>query len=204
MTDSGSSGETASDEMASDEMASDEMASEDTQSEHSDQTMEEETADMAEEMEGSAMSADLPAWQTLPLSDARTGDTFRLADFAGKTVFVEPMATWCTNCRQQLNNVRSARASLATEDVVFVALSVETTIDDATLASYADTAGFDWLFAVSTPELLNELAAEFGQTIANPPATPHFIIRADGTYTDLVTGIDPAGEIVALIEAAQG
>ena len=33
--------------------------------------------------------------------DARTGQTFTLADLQGKTVYVEPMATWCTNCRQQ-------------------------------------------------------------------------------------------------------
>ncbi len=30
----------------------------------------------------------------LPLTDVRSGETFILAEFAGKTVFVEPMATW--------------------------------------------------------------------------------------------------------------
>ena len=30
----------------------------------------------------------------LPLVDVRSGETFTLAEFAGKTVFVEPMATW--------------------------------------------------------------------------------------------------------------
>jgi hypothetical protein len=30
----------------------------------------------------------------LPIVDVRTGETFTLAEFAGKTVFVEPMATW--------------------------------------------------------------------------------------------------------------
>ncbi|MDX1995295.1 MAG: hypothetical protein SF029_23125 [bacterium] len=33
-------------------------------------------------------------WTRLPLTDARTGQTFTLADFAGKTVFVHPMARW--------------------------------------------------------------------------------------------------------------
>ncbi|HEX2907728.1 MAG TPA: hypothetical protein VHO69_12745 [Phototrophicaceae bacterium] len=37
-----------------------------------------------------------PAWQTLPLVNARTGETFTFADLAGKVIFVEPMATWCT------------------------------------------------------------------------------------------------------------
>ena len=54
-----------------------------------------------ETMAGSSMADDmsagiLPAWQTSILSDARTGQSFTLADFTGKTVFVDPMATWCS------------------------------------------------------------------------------------------------------------
>lgn len=198
-----------SDQMASEEMSSEEMAEEDeSQAEHSDQAIDGEMADGSEDLsagaEEMAMSGDLPSWQTRSLTNARTGETFALADFAGKTVFVEPMATWCTNCRRQLGNVKDAHAQLSGEDVVFVALSVETTIDDATLANYANEAGFDWLFAVLSPEMLQELAAEFGQTIANPPSTPHFVIRPDGSTTDLVTGIEPADQIIAQIQAAQG
>jgi thiol-disulfide isomerase/thioredoxin len=142
-------------------------------------------------------------WQELALVDARSGETFTLSDFDGKQVFVEPMATWCSNCRRQLTNVQAAREQLA-DGAVFIALSVETNIDDATLAGYADDAGFDWLFAVATPEILEGLTAEFGRSIVNPPATPHFIIRADGSVTELFTGIDPAAEIVSRITAAQG
>jgi hypothetical protein len=35
-----------------------------------------------------------PAWQSLALRDARTGAAFTLADFAGRTVYVHPMAKW--------------------------------------------------------------------------------------------------------------
>jgi hypothetical protein len=35
-----------------------------------------------------------PAWLSAPLTDACSGATFSLAQFAGKTVFVHPMATW--------------------------------------------------------------------------------------------------------------
>lgn len=193
-----------SNQMASEEIA----AAEESPAEHPDQAMDDETAEESEESpagaQESAMSADLPAWQTLPLTNARTGETFSLADFAGQTVFVEPMATWCTNCRRQLGNVKDAYAQLAGEDVVFVALSVETTIDDATLANYANEAGFDWLFAVLSPELLRELAGEFGQTIANPPSTPHFVIRPDGTVFSFRTGIESTDQIITQIELAQG
>ena len=145
----------------------------------------------------------LPVWQTLPLTNAQTGETFTFADFAGQTVFVEPMATWCSNCRQQLGNVRSAREQLG-ENVIFVALSVETNISSADLAAYADENGFEWHFAVMTPELLGELVNAFGRTISNPPSTPHFVIRPDGTVSALSTGIESASEIVAQLQAAGG
>ncbi len=152
-----------------------------------------------------AMMADgeRPAWQQIALTDARTGATFTLADFAGKTVFVEPFATWCTNCRQQLGNVRQAREQLG-DDVVFITLSVEPNIANEALAKYANDAGFDWTFAAMPPELLRELAAVQGQTISNPPSTPHFIIRADGSFTELVTGIEQVDALVSRIEAARG
>ena len=192
-----------SEEMMSDGESADAMLDSDDDEPMTETMVDEEqmAAESSDEME---MVIERPAWHHAVLVDARTGESFTLADFEGKTIFVEPMATWCSNCRRQLNNVKDARQQLASEDVIFIALSVETNIDDTTLASYADGAGFDWLFAVVTPELLRQLADEFGQTIANPPATPHFIIRADGTNTELVTSIEPAGQIVSQITAAQG
>ena len=196
---------------ASEDMTEEMVTEAESESDHPDDSadMDGDMAEGSEEMaaetaEEAPMNPDAPAWQRLALTNARTGESFTLADFAGKTVFVEPMATWCTNCRRQLGNVKAAKAELAADDVVFVGLSVETALDDATLASYADGAGFDWLWAVVTPEMLQALADEFGQTISNPPATPHFVIRPDGSTTDLVTGIEPAEQIVAQIQAARG
>jgi thiol-disulfide isomerase/thioredoxin len=189
-------------------VAEDMVAEDDSMAEHSDQPMDDQMAGDAEAMtEGSeamVTGGDLPAWQTLPLTNARSGETFALADFGGKTVFVEPMATWCTNCRRQLGNVKDAYAQLSGEDVVFVALSVETNISSGDLASYADEAGFDWLFAVLSPEMLQALASEFGQTIANPPSTPHFVIQPDGTVFSFRTGIESTKQIIDQIQLAQG
>ena len=142
-----------------------------------------------------AQSAD---WQRLPLTDARTGETFTLADLSG-TVYVEPMATWCSNCRTQLENVQTAQTQVGDGDITFVALSVETTLEPAALAEYADEQGFDFTFAVMTPELLRALAAEFGQSVTNPPATPHFIRYPDGTWGDLMTGFSPPEAIASAV-----
>ncbi|MBK8050593.1 MAG: TlpA family protein disulfide reductase [Anaerolineales bacterium] len=153
--------------------------------------------------EAAAVPAERPAWQQIPLTDARTGETFTLAGFAGKTVFVEPFATWCSNCRQQLGNVQAARSQLG-DDVVFVTLSVEPNIGNDALVKYTEETGFDWTFAAMPPEMLQALAAAFGQTIGNPPATPHFIIRPDGSVTSLVTGIEGPDALLSAIKAAQG
>jgi thiol-disulfide isomerase/thioredoxin len=177
-----------------DEMMADEaMADEDM--EHDDEMMADEDMEHDDEM-----MADYPAWQTIALTDVTTGQSFTLADFAGKTVYVEPMATWCTNCRRQLGYVEEARDQLNSDDVVFVGISVETNIDDATLANYTEETGYNWTFAVATPEMLQALADQFGRTISNPPATPHFIIYPDGTTTDLVTGFETADELIAQLQ----
>lgn len=203
----------AMDEHDNEMMDNDEVMMEDdeTMAEHDDETMmdddsekmdEEMMDDDGEEMmdEETAVSANLAAWQTIPLTNAQTGEQFTFADFAGKTVFVEPMATWCSNCRRQLNDVSTATAQFD-DNVVFVALSVELGISDSELVSYAEGEGYPFIFASVDETLLRELVNEFGQSVSNPPATPHFIIRADGTTTDLSTGLESADEIVTQIQA---
>lgn len=148
---------------------------------------------------GTAADAERPVWQTIGLTDACSGDVFTLADFAGRTVYVEPMATWCPTCREQLENVREARERLADEEVVFVALSVETDLPRQDLADYAADAGFAWPFAVMTPEMLTALVEAFGRSIAVPPSTPHFVIRPDGSTTELETGLADADALLELL-----
>jgi thiol-disulfide isomerase/thioredoxin len=132
------------------------------------------------------------------LVNARTGDTFTLADYAGMPVLVEPMATWCTNCRRQLGNV-SAAASQLGDKATFVALSVEADLPPDQLAAYAEQNGFPIVFAVVTPEVLTALVDQFGQTITNPPATPHFVIYPDGDISELLTGSRSPADLVALL-----
>lgn len=187
--------------MADDKMMDDESHEDEVMAD--DEMMEDDSHDdmMDEEMSDSDNMADAPAWQTIELTDARTGEPFTLGSFSGKTVFVEPMATWCTNCRRQLGNVSEARAQLG-DDVVFIGLSLETNLSAADLAKYQADQGFDWTFAVMTPEMLQSLTDTFGRSITSAPSTPHFVIRPDGSYTDLVTGIEPADQIVNQIQAA--
>jgi thiol-disulfide isomerase/thioredoxin len=151
----------------------------------------------------SAALAAPPTWLSLELVDARTGAAFTLGDFEGRTVLVEPMATWCSSCRRQMTVLRDVIEGFDPDAFTFVALSVETALADGDLAAYADAQGFGWTFAVATPELLRALTATFGFSAANPPATPHFIIRPDGTVGELSTGFRNAEQLAtALTQAA--
>jgi peroxiredoxin len=186
---------------ADDDMADDDM----TGAEHDDGDMDEMADEsMDEEMEMAEAPAGAPAWFTMPLTNARSGESFTLADFAGKTVFVEPMATWCTNCLRQLTDVKVAQANLDPDEVVIIGLSVETTLSGADLAQYADRQDFNWTWVVATPDLLRSLVDTFGQTVTNAPSTPHFIVRPDGSFTDLDTGFESPDELIAQITEAQG
>jgi thiol-disulfide isomerase/thioredoxin len=190
---------------AMDDMADDEAMDDMAEHEATDDMAEEEAMDgMAgdEAMDESMTASDPAAWQTISLANAATGDHFTLADFAGKTVFVEPMATWCSNCRAQQGQVREAKGQLG-DDVVFIGLSLETNLPPGDLAAYARDNGFDWTYAVMTVDLLDQLADQFGRSITSAPSTPHFIIRPDGSFSDLATGIHSADEIIAEIRAQQ-
>ncbi len=210
------------DESSSDDMADMDESQENMDDDHddamdetSDDIMADTAMDDTQDTDGMAMASDdesietesaammdLPIWQTLAVTNAATGEPFTLADFQGKTVFIEPMATWCSNCRMQQFEVQQAKAQLG-DDVVFVGLSLETSLPAADLARYAEGNSFDWTYAVMSPEMLASLADEFGRSITSAPSTPHFIIRPDGSFSELSTGIHSAAEIIAQIEAAQ-
>ena len=150
--------------------------------------------------EDAAAMADLPAYQTLAITDV-DGTTFTLHDFAGTPVFVEAFATWCPRCREQLGITNEAAATLG-ESAQVIALSVETDLSSADVAEYADENGFDHIrFAVVTPEMLAALVESFGNSIANPPSTPKFVLDAMGHAGELTTGPESADAIVAAVES---
>ncbi len=146
------------------------------------------------------LSEDLSPEERAVLASTATrpdGTTFAISDFAGQTVFVETFATWCSTCRKQLKSTTEA-ATQAGDGAVFLALSVETDLDPAELATYAAENGFvDITFAVMDAEALAAFNEQFGRSVLNAPSTPKFIVRPDGAITELVTGLESADEILA-------
>ncbi|MDQ3692398.1 MAG: TlpA family protein disulfide reductase [Chloroflexota bacterium] len=142
-----------------------------------------------------------PAWMSIDLVDACTGDEFTIADFAGKTIYIEGMATWCPPCRDQLVRLTDAFnqiPELEREEIVIVALSSEVDLPPEALADYAAANGFPFVFAVMPIDMLQAMADDLGQEIAVPPATPHLIVAPDGTIGDIQTGSSSPEELLTL------
>ncbi len=159
------------------------------------------------EPETSAQTTDAaPSWLATELTDACSGEAFTLADFAGKTLYVESMATWCGECFEQLSRVQEAFARIPEterDEIVLVALSSEIDLPREDLASYAEKTGFPLLFAVMPEAMLKTMVDDIGREWAIPPAMPHLIVSPDGTIGDLHTGGSSAEELLALFAAAQ-
>jgi thiol-disulfide isomerase/thioredoxin len=128
-------------------------------------------------------AAALEPWQTVALRDVRSGETFAVADLAGKLVVIEPMAIWCSNCERQQQAASKALAALESDQVVYISLDVDPGEAESDLAAYADERGFDWRFVVAGREMSRALAEAFGDQVLSPPSTPKVIVT-------------PAGEII--------
>lgn len=140
-------------------------------------------------------------WATAPLVDVATGQSFRIADHAGKVIILETMAIWCSNCRTQQRDVVSALQELDRTKVVYVVLDVDPNEDAASLARYRTANGFEGSYAVVDATVARALAAEFGDQVLNPPSTPVLVIGADGRVTLTPFGHKSRDEIISLARA---
>jgi hypothetical protein len=132
-------------------------------------------------------------WVKLPYTDARSGQQGTLADLtnAGKTVVVEAMAVWCTNCLHQASEVAKALSDPSLSGITYVSIDIDSSEDAPKLENYATTHNFsdvNWKFVVSSKELTKALTDQFGRGITYPPNTPIFVISSKGVVSQLYTG----------------
>jgi hypothetical protein len=137
-------------------------------------------------------------WATATLTDVRTGASVRIADLvaSGMTVFVEPMAVWCTKCRAQQERAVEAFRSVDRNGAAWIGLDVETAETAEQLAQYADARGFDFTYVVADREMLRALVEEFGEVVVNPPSTNIIVVGRDGAVRHVTGGLT-VEEIIA-------
>lgn len=100
------------------------------------------------------------------------GNRVDVNDFRGKVIFLNLWATWCGPCRAEMPSIEKLYASAASEDIVFVMLSIDRPENRHKVVSYIEQKEFT--FPVYTPaDNLPEILR-----IPNIPTT--FIIGKDG------------------------
>jgi cytochrome oxidase Cu insertion factor (SCO1/SenC/PrrC family) len=140
-------------------------------------------------------------WFSIELTDAQTGQTFTMNDYAGKVVLVETMAIWCPNCIVQANEVKNLHHLLGNpDDLVSVSLDVDLHEDRASLKEYAEDYGFDWHFAVAPIEVDRALGNLYSTQYLNPPLSPMLIIDRNGNVHTLEYGKKSAESLRKTLE----
>lgn len=140
-------------------------------------------------------------WFSIELTDAQTGQTFTMNDYAGKVVLVETMAIWCPNCIVQATEVQNLHQLLGhPDDLVSISLDVDLNEDQAALKKYAEEFGFEWHFAVAPLEVARALGNLYSAQYLNPPLSPMLIIDRDGDVHTLEYGKKSAETLQKSVE----
>ena len=99
-------------------------------------------------------------------------------------------------------SLRSAKVELGDEDYVYVSIAGDPFLNNQQLASYADSQDFDWVFTIGTEDLLGELVTQYGRQILVTPTMAHFVIRPDGSVSEMMQGAPSPNELIDEIRNA--
>ncbi len=145
--------------------------------------------------ERAARALEAHPWAAATLTDVTTGETFTIASLAGRTVFVEAMAIWCSNCRAQQGRFTEALARVPAGTAEYVVLTIDPSETADDLARYKDERAFTGRYAVAGKQVSKALEAEFGANVLNPPSVPLITISSNGDVT-FATGGESVDAIV--------
>jgi hypothetical protein len=146
--------------------------------------------------------ANAPLWRTAIMRDVVSGAEFRIDDLRGQVVVIETMAIWCTSCRAQQREARTALASFDSSNVFYLSLDVDPNEREDELAAYSAQQEFDWHFAVASPDVSRSLAEQFGDRVLSPPSVPIIVLGPDGSLVTNHFGHLSADELAGLLQQA--
>jgi cytochrome oxidase Cu insertion factor (SCO1/SenC/PrrC family) len=158
------------------------------------------TADSMMEASTPDAMMESPSWFSAALTDAKSGNAFTINDFKGKVVLVEMMAVWCSTCKQQQEQMKALHEQMGmSDDLVTVSLDIDPNEDLDTVKSYLDTTGFDWKYAVASPDASREIASLYSDQFLNPPSAPVLIVDRHGVAHPLPFGIKSADDLMQAV-----
>lgn len=140
------------------------------------------------------------AWATAEVTDVATGETFRIADLAGRPIILETMAIWCSSCFAQQGTVYEVLAERPAGAVEYILVDIDPNESAADLAAYRERHGFTGRYVVASSELARAIVAEFGDRMLSAPSTPLVMIGTDGTVTLTPFGKKSADDLRTLLD----
>ncbi len=133
------------------------------------------------------------SWRQTQLKDVRTGQNFKVSDFAGKKVLLESFAVWCPKCKQQQDEFVKFKQEMP--DVILVSLDTDPNEDEARVKDHIEKYSYNWYFAISPAETTKVLIDDFGLEIVSAPATPVILVCEDQAARFLKSGIKDVAEL---------
>jgi thiol-disulfide isomerase/thioredoxin len=138
-----------------------------------------------------------PNWYGVSFIDAASGAPFSINDFRGKVVLVETLAMWCTNCLSQQKQELVLHGLLGDRnDFINIGLDIDSNEKLSDLKAYIASNGFNWTYAIATPDVTREFGNLYGNQFLNPSSTPMLIIDRSGKVHPLPFGIKSAKELM--------
>jgi thiol-disulfide isomerase/thioredoxin len=156
-------------------------------------------------------------WKSASLTNAVTGQTFTLSQYAGKVVVLQFMATYCQYCLAEGHQLVSVQQSLsgnsqASGQVVMISVDVDPNENLAQLKNYVQQNNFgaassspSWIYAMDTSgQLLKSVVGnvDFGSFISlanlyfvNQQQSDSFLSLQRSSFQDA----SPASDIIAVV-----
>jgi peroxiredoxin len=123
------------------------------------------------------------------------GEPFKLADLAGRPIWLTFGASWCADCRAEAPDLQATYARYAPAGLAVVSIWIEES--DQEVRDYAARVGLDFTM-IADPS--TSLASRY-RTYGLPT---HFFINPDGTIREIRIGGLPAAEMDRLVKSILG
>lgn len=154
----------------------------------------EQSAQQYEEQKGTNTAEQKNDWKNIELKDARTGSSYKIVDFKGKTVLLESFAVWCPLCLKQQQIIQQLEQQSAGE-IISISLDTDPNEEQEIVKQHAISNNFNWYFSVSPKQMTDALINEFGLTVVHAPSTPVILICADQKTRLLGKGVKSAEKL---------
>ncbi|MCF7866406.1 hypothetical protein K9L67_02275 [Candidatus Woesearchaeota archaeon] len=136
-------------------------------------------------------------WKDIELKDVKTSENFKVSDFEGKKVFLETFAVYCSNCKNQQDELKTIYDE---DELIIISLNTDPSEDENKIKEHIEKNNYSWKYSIAPVIMTERLMEEFGFIITQSAQAPIVLVCEDGSYSLLPTGIKNAEKLEEAIE----